>query len=66
TLAQTGKIKRIPIVLYGREFWTPFTKLFEDHLFKRFNTVSEKDLSLYRMVDGVDEAYNYILKEVKC
>ena len=66
TLAQTGKIKRIPIVLYGREFWEPFTRLFDEHLCKKFNTIAEKDLHLYKVVDSVDEAYDYILTSVKC
>lgn len=66
TLVQTNKIKRIPIILYGKAFWEPFTRLFEEELCKKYKTVSEADLKLYRIVDSVDEAYETVLNEVRC
>jgi uncharacterized protein (TIGR00730 family) len=58
TLVQTGKIKkRMPIVLFGAEFWNQvidFDKLVE------FGTVSESDLDLFLRTDSVDEAFEYI------
>jgi uncharacterized protein (TIGR00730 family) len=65
TLIQTKKIERIPVVLYGRDYWEPFVRLFEQHLAKDFETISPEDLELFHMVDSVDEAYKYITKEVK-
>lgn len=64
TLVQTNKIKRIPIILYDKEFWQPFADIFEKKLCNEFKTVSEKDLKLYKIVDSVDEAYEFIMKEV--
>jgi uncharacterized protein (TIGR00730 family) len=64
TLVQTHKIRRIPIVLYGREYWEPFTKVFEERLCKQYGAVDKGDLDLYRVVDSVDEAYDYIIKTV--
>ncbi len=66
TLSQTHKIKRLPIVLYGKDFWNPIVTLFREHFFEKYHTVSEGDLDLYRVVDSVDEAYEYILDSVKC
>jgi uncharacterized protein (TIGR00730 family) len=66
TLSQTNKIKRIPIVLFGKEYWEPITRLFKEHLFEKYHTISEKDLSLYHVVDSVDEAFEYILSSVHC
>lgn len=66
TLVQTNKIKRIPIILYGKEFWAPLLEFFEEKLWKTYQTVSEKDLKLYTLVDSVEEAYETILKDVKC
>lgn len=65
TLVQTGKIRRIPIVLYGRDYWQPFTNLFESQLFAADGAIDKEDLDLYRVVDSVDEAYEYIIGAVK-
>lgn len=65
TLIQTKKIEPIPIVLYGKEFWDPFIRIFEQNLLKQFKTISPEDLELFHVVDSVDEAYKYITKEVK-
>tara|TARA_B100002051_G_scaffold276628_2_gene326269 strand:+ start:923 stop:1651 length:729 start_codon:yes stop_codon:yes gene_type:complete len=65
TLIQTKKIERIPIVLFGKEFWDPMIRLFEQNLLKKFETISPEDLDLFVVVDSVDEAYKYITKEVK-
>lgn len=64
TLVQTKKIERIPIVLYGKDFWEPLMKYFEKHLLKQYKTVSPEDLELIKVVDSVDEAYKYIVKAV--
>jgi uncharacterized protein (TIGR00730 family) len=66
TLVQTRKIKRIPIILYNKGYWTPLLKFFENHLLKEYQTIDKADLSLYHVVDSVDEAYESILKLVKC
>ena len=65
TLVQTHKIRKIPIVLYGREYWEPFTKVFNERLCQAYGAVDAADLELYRVVDSVDEAYEYILQSTK-
>lgn len=64
TLIQTKKIERIPIVLYGKEFWDPMVQFFDEHMQKKFQTISKEDMELFRVVDSVDEAAKYILKNV--
>ena len=65
TLVQTHKIKRIPIVLYGAAFWNPIVELFKNHLFRDNHSIDESDLDLFKVVDSVDEAYDYIIKNVQ-
>lgn len=65
TLIQTKKIERIPIVLYGKDYWEPLIRFFEQSLLKQFKTISPEDLELFHVVDSVDEAYKLITKEVK-
>ncbi len=66
TLVQTKKIKAVPIVLYGKDFWDPIVELFKTHLLGKFATISESDLELFVTVDSVEEAYQYITKNVRC
>jgi predicted Rossmann-fold nucleotide-binding protein len=65
TLIQTKKIEKIPIVLYGKDYWTPLVSWFEQTLRDEFETISPEDLKLFTVVDSVDEAFKYIQKNVK-
>lgn len=66
TLVQTKKINRIPIVLYGKEFWTPILAHMKDRLLSAYQAIEPGDLELFVLVDTVDEAYDHIVKNVKC
>lgn len=66
TLVQTGKVKRVPIFLYNKKYWTPVIEFFEKNLLNEYNVISKDDLKLYTVVDTVDEAYEEILTQVKC
>lgn len=65
TLIQTKKIEPIPVVLYGKEFWQPFLKVFKEDLLEKHATISPEDLDIFHLVDSVDDAMKYIEKEVK-
>jgi uncharacterized protein (TIGR00730 family) len=65
TLIQTKKIEPIPVLLYGKEFWEPFIKVFKEDLLEKHATISPEDLEIFHLVDSVDEAMKYITKEVK-
>ncbi len=66
TLIQTKKIEKIPIVLFGKDFWEPLLRFFEKELLKKHKTISKEDLELFHLVDNVDDALKYILKNVDC
>ena len=65
TLIQTKKIEAIPIVLYGKEFWQPLIDFFQKKMLKEYKTISKEDMEIFHLVDSVDEAVKYILKETK-
>ncbi len=50
TLVQTGKSKRIPIILFGTEFWAGFLNWCETTLVD-VGTISANDLSLIQVTD---------------
>jgi uncharacterized protein (TIGR00730 family) len=66
TLVQTNKIKRIPIILYGADFWGKVVGLMESELLQGNHVIDSGDLDLFVVVDSVDEAYEKILTLVKC
>jgi len=62
TLAQTNKLnKRIPIVLYGTEFWN---EVVDFEALVRHKVIDREDLDLFFKTDSVDEAYDYITSEL--
>jgi len=66
TLIQTKKIEKVPIILFGSDYWNALLQWFEKSLLKKFKTISKEDLDLFVVVDSVDDAYKYILKNVDC
>jgi uncharacterized protein (TIGR00730 family) len=66
TLVQTKKIRKVPIILFGKSYWTPLIQFFEQTLYEKHRAIDKEDLELFRLVDSVDEAYEYIAANVSC
>lgn len=66
TLVQTKKIRKVPLVLFDREYWTPLVEFLRTKALGERKAIGEKDLDLFVVVDTVDEAYNYIVANVSC
>jgi len=60
TLTQTGKSRRIPIVLLNSKFWSGLVEWFKTTLVSE-KTISRKDLDLFLVVDQPQEAVDAIL-----
>ena len=60
TLQQTKKIGRIPVILFGSEFWTPIEKMIEETLLNKFQTVNKADIGLYIIKDDENEILEII------
>ena len=65
TLQQTGKVRRRPILLFGREFWNRivnFEALAEE------GVINFADLDLFRWVETAEEAWDHIkaFYELEC
>jgi len=59
TLVQTGKTRRIPIILVGSEFWTGLIGWFRDTLVTA-GTISAEDLDLFQVLDDPQEIVDAI------
>jgi uncharacterized protein (TIGR00730 family) len=57
TLVQTGKVKKMPILLFGREFWERVID-FEELMLE--GVISPPDLELFQMVDSAEDAWGAI------
>jgi hypothetical protein len=62
TLMQTSKIrKKVPIVLYGKEFWD---RVVDFDALVDFGTINEEDLNLFHRADSIDDAFDYLTSEL--
>lgn len=61
TLIQTKKIsEKIPVVLVGSEYWRPVDKWLKEEIYAKYQAVDEADLSIYKIVDSAEEAFELI------
>ncbi len=59
TLMQTGKCRKRPVLLFGKDFWTKLINF--DHLVET-GMISPDDVNLFRFVETADEAWATLQK----
>ncbi len=57
TLIQTGKMKPLPILLFGKDFWS---RVVDFDAIAEEGTISKKDLELFQWCETADEAWAHI------
>ena len=62
TLVQTKKIPEVPVILVGREYWTPFLDLIKQKMLIENSTINADDMNIYQIVDDEDEIIEIIRK----
>lgn len=63
TLIQTQKmVKKIPIVVYGKEFWK---RVLNFHEMVKWGTLNLDDLNLFHYCDSPKEAFDYLTHELE-
>lgn len=62
TLVQTKKIRKIPIILIGSDFWKPLQEFLEEHCYQRHAAVEKNDFDLYLITDSHDEVIKTLLE----
>ncbi|MFA7314793.1 MAG: TIGR00730 family Rossman fold protein [Candidatus Magasanikbacteria bacterium] len=60
TLIQTKKMERIPVILFGHDFWGPLHAFIKEIFVHEFETAGDEDDELYQIVDSVDSAMELI------
>ena len=60
TLVQTNKIQKIPIILYGSEFWKDCINWLDKVVLKQQKNISNEDMSFFKIADQPSEVMNII------
>lgn len=60
TLQQTKKIGKLPVILFGSDFWNPLNETIKKILLEKYHTVNEKDMQLYTIEDDEDKIIDII------
>ena len=60
TLVQTNKIQKIPIILYGSEFWKDCINWLDKVVLKQQKNISNEDMSFFKIADQPSEVINII------
>ena len=61
TLQETGKIEKIPTLLYGKDFWQPMLDII-DNLYSEFKTISKDNIDLIKLIDKPEDVLGNIEK----
>ena len=59
TLVQTGKTRRIPVILVNKQFWQPLLDWFKNTL-QTEGMITAEDLDLFKVIDEPDEVVKAI------
>lgn len=65
TLIQTKKSERIPVVLVGKEYWTPLVHFLEETVYGRYDAIDRMDIRLFTVVDTAEEAMVILQKSTE-
>lgn len=60
TLIQTGTVPQVPVILLGKDFWTPLDEMIRDTLSDKYHTIDPEDRSLYVITDDVEQIVQLI------
>jgi hypothetical protein len=65
TLIQTGHMRKVPVVLVGKDYWDGLLDWITETMYKKEGNISEKDFDLFKIVDTPQDAMDYILNGLK-
>jgi uncharacterized protein (TIGR00730 family) len=60
TLLQTKKIPDVPIILFGKDFWSPFVELIKDQMLNKYKTIDSENINLFKITDSEEDVINII------
>jgi len=64
TLVQTKKIQRMPVVLYGTEYWSGLIDWMSERMVAE-KMIAKRDLKLFRVTDDRDEVVDIMVRHLQ-
>lgn len=62
TLIQTRKIRRVPIILVGSDYWNNLHTFIKKEMFSKHRTIDVSDMDIYKITDNDEEILEIIKK----
>ncbi|MFA6554531.1 MAG: TIGR00730 family Rossman fold protein [Candidatus Paceibacterota bacterium] len=62
TLIQTGKIPKVPIILFDSNYWNPFKQFLTDHTMNKYHAIDQDSLNMFEITDSLDKVIEIIKK----
>ena len=62
TLIQTGKIPRVPVIMFDSKFWNSFKDYMKKDMLDSYGTIDPEDLDLFEITDSPDRVIEIIKK----
>lgn len=62
TLIQTKKIPQVPIILFGKDYWTPMKKFLEETVLNQHHAIDPEHLNLFVITDSIEKTVEVIGK----
>lgn len=60
TLIQTGKIPKVPVILFGDGYWDDLISFMQKNMIDKNHTIDPRDLGLFEVTDSVDRVVEII------
>lgn len=60
TLIQTKKIRPVPVILVGKDFWQPLLEWIKTTVYEKNQAIDKKDMEIYHLVNDAAAAYELI------
>jgi uncharacterized protein (TIGR00730 family) len=60
TLIQTKKIRCVPVLLVGKDYWGTLINWIYNHVFLQHKAINKEDLAIFQIADSVEEAYRML------
>lgn len=62
TLIQTKKMPKVPVILVGRDFWSPLDQFVRDKMLHGFGTISHGDEDIYAITDDIEAIRSMVME----
>lgn len=60
TLLQTNKIPKVPVILFGKDFWNPTVELIKKQMLDVHHTIEAEDMNLFKVTDSMGSVIKVI------